>query len=33
LIDQLVPRFAAMGDEVVPRFEDAVRKPVVTHEL
>jgi|SRR5215510_2178910 hypothetical protein len=33
LIDQLVPGFAAMVDEIVVGFEDAVRKPVVAHEL
>ena len=33
LIDELVPRLAAMIDDVVVRCEDAVRQPVVTHEL
>lgn len=33
LIDQLVPGVAAMVDDVVIGFEDAVRQPVVTHEL
>jgi hypothetical protein len=33
LIDQVVPSLAAMIDEIVVGFEDAVGKPVVAHEL
>ena len=33
LIDELVPRHTAVVDEIVVRFEDAVRKPVVAQEL
>ena len=33
LIDELVPRQTAVVDEIVVRFEDAVRQPVVTQEL
>src|SRR4029077_7091958 len=33
LIDELVPRHTAVVDEIVVRFEDAVRQPVVTQEL
>ena len=33
LIDELVPGVAAVVDEVVVGFEDAVREPVVAHEL
>ncbi|AFL54447.1 transposase [Sinorhizobium fredii USDA 257] len=33
LVDELVPRGAAMGDDVVVVFEDAVREPVVAQEL
>ncbi len=33
LIDELVPGVAAMIDDVVVGFEDAVRQPVVPHEL
>jgi hypothetical protein len=33
LVDKLVPSEAAMVDDVVVGFEDAVREPVVTHEL
>ena len=33
LIDELVPRVAAMVDDVVIGFEDAVGEPVVAHEL
>lgn len=33
LIDELVPSVAAMVDEIVVGFEDAVREPVVAHEL
>jgi hypothetical protein len=33
LIDQVVPSLATMIDEIVVRFEDAVGKPVVAHEL
>ena len=33
LIDQLVPSVAAMVDEIVVGFEDAVREPVVAHKL
>jgi hypothetical protein len=33
LLDELVPRFAAMADDVVVGCEHAVRQPVVAHEL
>ena len=33
LIDEPVPGEAAMVDDVVVGFEDAVRQPVVAHEL
>ena len=33
LIDELVPCLAAVVDEIVVGFEDAVREPVVAHEL
>jgi len=33
LIDQGVPGVATVIDDVVERFEDAVREPVLTHEL
>jgi hypothetical protein len=33
LIDELIPGRAAMVDEIVVRFEDAVGEPVVAHEL
>src|SRR6516225_1202549 len=33
LVDELVPSVAAMVDEIVVGFEDAVREPVVAHEL
>jgi hypothetical protein len=33
LIDELVPGVAAVIDDVVVGFEDAVRQPVVAHEL
>ena len=33
LIEELVPSGAAMVDEIVVGFEDAVREPVVAHEL
>jgi len=33
LIDELVPSVAAMVDEIVVGFEDAVREPVVAHKL
>lgn len=33
LIDELVPCEAAVIDDVVVRFEDAVRQPIVAHEL
>ena len=33
LIDELVPSLAAMVDEIVVGFEDAVGEPVVAHEL
>jgi hypothetical protein len=33
LIDELVPSVAAMVDEIVVGFEEAVREPVVAHEL
>ena len=33
LIDELVPGVAAVIDEIVVGFEDAVREPVVAHEL
>lgn len=33
LIDELVPGEAAVIDDIVVRFEDAVREPVVAHEL
>ena len=33
LIDELVPSVAAVVDDVVVGFEDAVRQPVVAHEL
>ena len=33
LIEELVPRHTAVVDEIIVRFEDAVRQPVVTQEL
>ena len=33
LIDELVLRHTAVVDEIIVRFEDAVRQPVVTQEL
>ena len=33
LIDELVPSLAAMVDEIVVGFEDAVREPVIAHKL
>ena len=33
LVSELVPALAAVGDDVVVGFEDAVREPVVAHEL
>ena len=33
LIDEVVPGEAAVVDDVVVGFEDAVRQPIVTHEL
>lgn len=33
LIDELVPSKAAVVDDVVVGFEDAVRQPVIAHEL
>src|SRR5258705_7498327 len=33
LIDELVPRHTAVVDEIVVRFEDTVRQPVVTQDL
>ena len=33
LVDELVPCLAAVIDEIVVRFEDAVREPVIAHEL
>jgi len=33
LIDELVPSLAAVVDEIVVGFEDAVGEPVVAHEL
>ena len=33
LIDEVVPGEAAVVDDVIVGFEDAVRQPVVTHEL
>ena len=33
LIGELVPSLTAMVDEIIVGFEDAVREPVVTHEL
>jgi hypothetical protein len=33
LVDELVPSLAAAVDEIVVGFEDAVREPVVAHEL
>ena len=33
LIDELVPCLTAMVDEIVVGFEDAIREPVVAHEL
>ena len=33
LIDELVQRHTAVVDEIVVRFEDTVRQPVVTQEL
>ena len=33
LIDELVPRLAAMIDEIFVGFEDMVEKPVVTQDL
>jgi hypothetical protein len=32
-VDELVPSLAAIVDEIVVGFEDAVREPVVAHEL
>ena len=32
-VDELVPGFAAEGDDVVVGFEDPVRQPVVAEEL
>ena len=33
LIDELVPRLAAVVDEIVVGFEDMVGEPVIAHEL
>ena len=33
VVGELVPRFATVVDEIVVRFEDAIREPVVAHEL
>ena len=33
LIGKLIPSFAAMVDEIIVGFEDAVREPIVAHEL
>ena len=33
LIGELVPSLAAIVDEIVVGFEDAVREPIVAHEL
>jgi len=33
LVDELAPNLAAVIDEVIVRCEDAVRQPVVAHEL
>ena len=33
LVDELVPCLAAVIDEIVVGFEDAVGKPVIAHEL
>ena len=33
LVDKLVPSLAAVIDEIVIGFEDAVREPVVAHKL
>ena len=33
LVDELVPCLAAVVDEIIVRFEDAVGEPVVAHEL
>ena len=33
LVDELVPGVAAVVDEIVVGFEDAVREPIVAHEL
>src|SRR5260370_34318965 len=33
LVDEFVPRFAAVIEVIVVGFEDAIRQPVVTHEL
>ena len=33
LVDELVPCFAAVIDEIIVGFEDAVGEPVVAHEL
>ena len=33
LIDEVVPGEAAMVDDVVAGFEDAVRQPVIAHKL
>ena len=33
LVDELVPSLAAVIDEIVVGFEDAVREPVVAHKL
>jgi hypothetical protein len=33
LFGELVPAFAAMGDDILVAFEDAVGQPVVAHEL
>ncbi len=32
-VDEVVPRFAAVGDDVFMRCEDSVGEPVVAHEL
>lgn len=33
LVDELVPSLAAVIDEIIVGFEDAVGEPVVAHEL
>ena len=33
LVDELVPCLAAVIDEIIVRFEDAVGEPVIAHEL